>query len=287
MENNNPWKVESMDFFLCWKCPECSFDTQGEDDFQEHAVENHPLSHVFFGTVKIKEEESLTIKECYYQNPANIESVHEKQKPFSCPNCDSIFTSNSKLKRHIMTVHEGIKPFKCEFCPLECGSNSDLKRHVARVHEKNKPFQCELCPLTYGTKSDLHRHLSGVHEKNNLYPFEENDPLASTENSQENTKNMIDCEIEIKNEFTNTEMDSIFKEEISETELLQNDNDKLILDKSDKISKKQKPLECSICNINFGIQRKKFRKHIAEVHDGIKPKPKCSICNNTFLTQVV
>ena len=165
MENNNPWKVESMDFFLCWKCPECSFDTQGEDDFQEHAVENHPLSHVFFGTVKI-EEDNLTIKECYYQNPANIESVHEKQKPLSCPNCDSTFTSNSKMKRHIQTVHEGIKPFKCEFCPLECGSNSDLKRHVGRVHEKNKPFQCELCPLNYGTKSDLHRHLSGVHEKN-------------------------------------------------------------------------------------------------------------------------
>ena len=59
MENNNPWKVESMDFFLCWKCPECSFDTQGEDDFQEHAVENHPLSHVFFGTVKIEEEDNF------------------------------------------------------------------------------------------------------------------------------------------------------------------------------------------------------------------------------------
>ena len=120
MENNNPWKVESMDFFLCWKCPECSFDTQGEDDFQEHAVENHPLSHVFFGTVKIEEEENLTIKKCYYQNPANIESVHEKQKSLSCPNCNSTFTTNSKLKRHIMTVHEGIKPFKCEFCHCPC-----------------------------------------------------------------------------------------------------------------------------------------------------------------------
>ena len=128
-----------------------------------------------------------------------------------------------------------------------------------------------------GTKSDLHRHISGVHEKNNLYPFEENDPLASTENSQENTKNMNHCEIEIKTELT--EMDSISEEDIIDTELLPNEDDKLILDKSDK-----KPfiLECSICNITFGIQRKKFRKHVEEVHDGIRLKPKCAICNNTF-----
>ena len=43
----------------------------------------------------------------------------------------------------------------------------------------------------------------------------------------------------------------------------------------------KKLLECSFCNITFTL-KKKFRKHIAEVHDGIKPKPKCSICSATF-----
>ena len=51
----NPWDVESLQAFLCLKCPECIFDTQEKDSFQNHAVQNHPLSMVFFGKI-LKEE---------------------------------------------------------------------------------------------------------------------------------------------------------------------------------------------------------------------------------------
>ena len=49
---NNPWQVESMEEFACLKCPECIFTTKEENVFQDHAVETHPLSLVFFGTPK-------------------------------------------------------------------------------------------------------------------------------------------------------------------------------------------------------------------------------------------
>ena len=45
----NPWEVDSIDVFYFLKCPECAFDTQKETEFQNHAVENHPLSFVLFG----------------------------------------------------------------------------------------------------------------------------------------------------------------------------------------------------------------------------------------------
>ena len=45
---NNPWNVESLQAFLCLKCPECVFDTKEKDSFQNHAIENHPLSTVLF-----------------------------------------------------------------------------------------------------------------------------------------------------------------------------------------------------------------------------------------------
>ena len=45
----NPWKVSSIQAFTFLKCPECNFDTKVEDNFQCHAIENHPLSFVFFG----------------------------------------------------------------------------------------------------------------------------------------------------------------------------------------------------------------------------------------------
>ena len=58
----NPWNVDSIQAFLFLKCPECLFDTNVEDDFRDHAVENHPLSYTFFGkqfNVKdIKQENS-------------------------------------------------------------------------------------------------------------------------------------------------------------------------------------------------------------------------------------
>ena len=49
MTQNNPWEVESIQDFYFLRCPECDFDTKGEDDFQNHAYEHHPLSCVFFG----------------------------------------------------------------------------------------------------------------------------------------------------------------------------------------------------------------------------------------------
>ena len=44
----NPWYVDTIDAFYCLKCPECVFDTKGQTIFHNHAVENHPLSFVFF-----------------------------------------------------------------------------------------------------------------------------------------------------------------------------------------------------------------------------------------------
>ena len=53
----NPWQVDSIQAFSYFKCPECIFDSQEEGIFQEHAIENHPLSLVLFGKTALKEEE--------------------------------------------------------------------------------------------------------------------------------------------------------------------------------------------------------------------------------------
>ena len=56
MMTENPWQVDSIEDFLCLKCPECNFDTQEEDIFQDHAMGNHPLSSALFGKMCIKED---------------------------------------------------------------------------------------------------------------------------------------------------------------------------------------------------------------------------------------
>ena len=49
----NPWSVDSIQDFYIIKCPECEFNTgiKEENSFQNHAVENHPMSFAFFGSL--------------------------------------------------------------------------------------------------------------------------------------------------------------------------------------------------------------------------------------------
>ena len=56
---NNPWLVDSLQDFLFLQCPECTFGTKEEENFQEHAIETHPLSIVFFANSKVCKEEQL------------------------------------------------------------------------------------------------------------------------------------------------------------------------------------------------------------------------------------
>ena len=53
----NPWHVDSLQAFWFLKCPECAYDTQEEEIFREHALENHPRQ----GRLKMWTEHSTLI----------------------------------------------------------------------------------------------------------------------------------------------------------------------------------------------------------------------------------
>jgi hypothetical protein len=59
----NPWKVESIQNFSCLKCPECTFFTKEEKDFEIHAIANHPLSAALFDKTMVSSEIIVTEKE--------------------------------------------------------------------------------------------------------------------------------------------------------------------------------------------------------------------------------
>ena len=44
----NPWKVQSIDDFNYFCCPECVFRSKEDISFQAHALQNHALSRTFF-----------------------------------------------------------------------------------------------------------------------------------------------------------------------------------------------------------------------------------------------
>ena len=65
----NPWKVKSILSFACLNCPECDFSTKEDTIFQDHALEKHPLSFVFFGKIK-----SVNISSFFKENKEQLDN---------------------------------------------------------------------------------------------------------------------------------------------------------------------------------------------------------------------
>ena len=71
---SNPWHVKSVQEFMYINCPECVYKTKDEPLFQNHAIHNHPQSHVLFNIKdksefvdcdKVVKEENLEFIELY------------------------------------------------------------------------------------------------------------------------------------------------------------------------------------------------------------------------------
>ena len=82
----NPWDVDSIEAFTFLKCPECIFDTREENNFLEHAFENHPLSSVFFGKRLKEEAEVENYEDTNYD--LNIEDYYDETEHTNFPAID-------------------------------------------------------------------------------------------------------------------------------------------------------------------------------------------------------
>jgi len=264
----NPWKVDSIQAFYLIKCPECTFDTKTETDFQEHAFENHPLSHVLFhkklennadisDTIDINEK-SLKLKEkfdspTYNCDPKNkIEpnanenasrfnhQSNEKKKkklPYKCTNCKVRFETKTSLWTHNTEceVHDGQKPFNCSICNTNYSNKTDLINHNKTVHGSKKPHQCNLCDLSFSQKFKLKLHKKKLHNQRRKYKCSACD------------KTFIQRE-DLKKHKVRTHIG-------------------------------KQPFKCQKCDVRFSKQRD-LEKHIESVHIGIKLC--CPLCNADF-----
>ena len=67
----NPWKVESIEAFYSFLCPECDFNSKEGTFFQDHAIKNHPLSLVLF-----ENSNESKFNNANYRNPEeNLDGV--------------------------------------------------------------------------------------------------------------------------------------------------------------------------------------------------------------------
>ena len=90
--DSNPWQVDSIQDFSCLKCPECAFYSKEENQFQDHAIELHPLSFVLF--VKSEEQIDFQLEKCDYDSPNSFNESKTYQniieEEISAEDCNSI-----------------------------------------------------------------------------------------------------------------------------------------------------------------------------------------------------
>jgi len=128
-----------------YACEECDARFSQSSDMEKHVKEGcHGKSLELSSTVSSSRFETDTSK------------VHDEKNPFSCPHCDSKFSLNFSLQRHMLT-HTGEKPFSCTQCDYKCFFESYLKKHMIR-HSNERPFSCSHCDRRFSQQRYLRDH---------------------------------------------------------------------------------------------------------------------------------
>jgi len=167
MTTANPWQVESIQAFLFLKCPECPFDSKTKDTFQNHAIENHPLSFVLFGkTLKdIKEEkfDSNLITDDF-GNEGDVLIKQEKFESNTLNESDLSVSEQFPGQSFEPIERDGKKVYVCSICDYATNKPSTLKVHISHKHENVRAFNCTECEKSFKAKHHLKRHFAAVHQ---------------------------------------------------------------------------------------------------------------------------
>ena len=307
----NPWQVESLQDFLYLKCPECTYDTKEDLSFQDHALQNHPLSSVFFGKTFVKEE-NYYLEEDYledYKDPLTTSSENiallpifpklsnikeeliddtsefkeeiekhvnpKRPKPHGCSKCDKSFTTPKRLKKHFEIVHEGKKPKTKENIKQEVneGSESNVRIGKNSNPKRPKPHICLKCNRGFSAPKRLQQHVAMVHE---------------------GAKISLECDI-CKTTFANksglTHHIKSVHEKIRPHKCPECDFDASVkqhltrhLLRIHGISLEKNEHLCSDCGYQT-LSKGELEEHIDRVHKGLKPYM-CSNCGKDFSTKI-
>ena len=284
--SNNPWQVDSIEAFYYLKCPECTFDTQEEFTFQDHAVSNHPLSFEFFGKSEINidpgdlighlvedEQEENDTDSLSFENTDNLETeyktnlteknvheqnlVNEQEYLLYCSLCQAGFDSEAFLLEHYKKAHAigtghsaAVEPEESVHeveKPYNCDAKFSVKQgYINTAPDENKPLQCSMCDVRFGLKQNLNRHIRQIHEKSK--------PVLEKEESVHEGTKEHQCLI----------CGKCFK--------------KIGHLKWHKASvhDEKKPFPCTLCPKSF-VQSTKLIEHVSTVHERNKPY-QCADC---------
>ncbi|KAL6268870.1 hypothetical protein P5V15_001990 [Pogonomyrmex californicus] len=93
----------------------------------------------------------------------HIKNTHMEKDPLKCPDCEDIFTSEVRLRHHMMVVHNHLEgTLACPHCSKRFVNQLRLKTHMIS-HSEERPYTCEICGFNLKTKIQLIKHHQNRH----------------------------------------------------------------------------------------------------------------------------
>ena len=93
----------------------------------------------------------------------HIKNSHTEKVPIKCEICDVEFTSEVRMKHHMMTEHQRFEGTeKCPHCPKRFVNLLRLKTHMI-AHSDERPFACDQCGFLLKTRIQLIKHKQNRH----------------------------------------------------------------------------------------------------------------------------
>ena len=307
--NFNPWNVASIDYFLAFNCPECTFHTNDEKNFQDHATKNHPLSAVLF----TKGTKVITFSDRKELNHLKFTTMEQKHKPLTPKNTKVIkFNSRNELNQ----LKQATRDQKCKEVASKYNLPDKIQISMTKSDESKENLRSELNQQCLNDdqkcKELVLKH--NLPDRIQVLKKSGHEEKKQEKENVKNNKNKNQCQICFEtfpqkwalqfhvtrkhNELLNVRqpLQKVSKERNDKhgiSKLIQEKKLKVELkteiaestsntEKKRKHAVNQTSFICSLCNVKV-FNKKDLKAHITSVHENRKPYI-CPIrnCNSTF-----
>lgn len=125
--------------------------------------------------------------------------IHEKNNPFECKLCFSVFASDPAFAHHIRTEHAGMgladalppvpeteaNYFACTYCDKAYGDGVELEEHLHQQHLGERPYKCNMCPKAFIRMDFLQCHYLKYHSFHSMEDEEDEEGGGEGEEEEE------------------------------------------------------------------------------------------------------
>ena len=178
--SSNPWLVPSVHDFWFLRCPECPFETKEVGFFEEHAIENHPLSLELF-VKAVKEENNQDYTESYDFRQGSTETlfvssippeVHIKEENISDDEhehkeSEAVPEDEDNAKQNLLEdTRESYEPQFDEFNDFTetvVEENEKMTKKGKAEKQKNSDHSCTFCKAVFSAPNDVKLHIASSH----------------------------------------------------------------------------------------------------------------------------